>query len=251
MSASMPVKSKPACQPRFDFRDQRAIVTGGSRGIGRAIADALGGAGAQVYAFDVGEPEHIENFPHKFVRIDIVDTNAVKAAIAEFSEAPTLLVNNAGITRDRSIAKMSDADWAAVLNVNLTGAFNMIRAVAPLMAAQGFGRIVNITSINGLRGKFGQANYAAAKAGLIGLTKTAAREFGKKGVTVNAVAPGMVMTDMVRALPEEILGRAVAEAALPELCDAQDIANAVLFLLSDAGRAITGEVLRVDAGQYI
>jgi acetoacetyl-CoA reductase/3-oxoacyl-[acyl-carrier protein] reductase len=247
----MPVKSKPACQPRFDFRDQRAIVTGGSRGIGRAIADALGGAGAQVYAFDVGEPEHIENFPHKFVRIDIVDTNAVKAAIAEFSEAPTLLVNNAGITRDRSIAKMSDADWAAVLNVNLTGAFNMIRAVAPLMAAQGFGRIVNITSINGLRGKFGQANYAAAKAGLIGLTKTAAREFGKKGVTVNAVAPGMVMTDMVRALPEEILGRAVAEAALPELCDAQDIANAVLFLLSDAGRAITGEVLRVDAGQYI
>jgi acetoacetyl-CoA reductase/3-oxoacyl-[acyl-carrier protein] reductase len=251
MSGSMPVKSKPACQPRFDFRDQRAIVTGGSRGIGRAIADALGGAGAQVYAFDVGEPEHIENFPHKFVRIDIVDTNAVKAAIAEFSEAPTLLVNNAGITRDRSIAKMSDADWAAVLNVNLTGAFNMIRAVAPLMAAQGFGRIVNITSINGLRGKFGQANYAAAKAGLIGLTKTAAREFGKKGVTVNAVAPGMVMTDMVRALPEEILGRAVAEAALPELCDAQDIANAVLFLLSDAGRAITGEVLRVDAGQYI
>ena len=146
---------------------------------------------------------------------------------------------------------MSDADWSAVLNVNLTGAFNMIRAVAPLMVAQGFGRIVNITSINGMRGKFGQANYAAAKAGLIGLTKTAAREFGKKGVTVNAVAPGMVMTDMARALPEEILARAVAEAALPELCDAQDISNAVLFLLSDAARVITGEVLRVDAGQYI
>ena len=214
----MLVKSKLACQPRFDFRDHRAIVTGGSRGIGRAIADALGEAGAQVYAFDVGEPEHIESFPHQFVRIDIADTNAVKAAIAEFPQPPTLLVNNAGITRDRSIAKMSDADWAAVLNVNLTGAFNMIRAVAPLMAAQGFGRIVNITSINGLRGKFGQANYAAAKAGLIGLTKTAAREFGKKGVTVNAVAPGMVMTDMARALPEEILASGRGRSGAARTC---------------------------------
>ena len=251
MSSAMLVKSKLACQPRFDFRDHSAIVTGGSRGIGRAIAAALGAAGAHVYAFDVGEPERIESFPHRFVRIDIADNNAVKAAVAALPAKPTMLVNNAGITRDRSIAKMSDDDWAAVLNVNLTGAFNMIRAVAPLMVAQGFGRIVNITSINGMRGKFGQANYAAAKAGLIGLTKTAAREFGKKGITVNAVAPGMVMTDMARTLPEEILGRAVAEAALPELADPQDISNAVLFLLSDAARAITGEVLRVDAGQYI
>ena len=247
----MTVESKNPCQPRFDFRNHRAIVTGGSRGIGRAIADALGEAGAQVYAFDVGEPERPESFPHRFVRLDIVDGNAVNAAVAQLSEAPTLLVNNAGITRDRSIAKMSDADWAAVLNVNLTGAFNMIRAVAPLMAGHGFGRIVNITSINGMRGKFGQANYAAAKSGLIGLTKTAAREFGKKGITVNAVAPGMVMTDMARALPEEILARAAAEAMLPELADPQDVSNAVLFLLSDAARAITGEVLRVDAGQYI
>jgi acetoacetyl-CoA reductase/3-oxoacyl-[acyl-carrier protein] reductase len=248
----MLVQSKPDGQARYDFHGRCAIVTGGSRGIGRAIADALGEAGAQVCAFDVGEPEDLASFPHRFVRIDIADTNAVKAAIADLSpQPPTLLVNNAGITRDRSIAKMSDADWAAVLNVNLTGAFNMMRAVAPLMAAQGYGRIVNITSINGLRGKFGQANYAAAKAGLIGLTKTAAREFGKKGVTVNAVAPGMVMTDMARALPQEILDRALAEAALADLADPQDIANAVLFLLSDAARAITGEVLRVDAGQYI
>jgi 3-oxoacyl-[acyl-carrier protein] reductase len=247
----MLAKSQAASRTRFDFREHRAIVTGGSRGIGRSIADALGEAGADVYVFDIGEPDAPKGFPHQLVHIDIADSNAVNTAIAALSQTPTLLVNNAGITRDRSIAKMSDADWATVLNVNLTGAFNMIRAVAPLMAAQGFGRILNITSINGLRGKFGQANYAAAKAGLIGLTKTAAREFGKKNVTVNAVAPGMVMTEMARALPEEIIVKAAAEAMLPVLAEPHDISNAVLFLLSDAARAITGEVLRVDAGQYI
>src|ERR1017187_1938830 len=111
MSSAMLVKSELACLPRFDFRDHRAIVTGGSGGIGRAIADALGEAGAQVYAFDVGEPEHVASFPHRLVRIDIADTNAVKTTIAELPQPPTLLVNNAGITRDRSIAKMSDDDW--------------------------------------------------------------------------------------------------------------------------------------------
>ena len=247
----MLIESKFACQPRFNFRDHRAIVTGGSRGIGRTIADALGDAGAQVFVFDAAEPADRESFQHRLVRIDIADSNAVRAAILEFANAPSLLVNNAGVTRDRSIVKMSDADWAAVLNVNLTGSFNMIRAVAPLMVEQGFGRIVNITSINGLRGKFGQANYSAAKAGLIGLTKAAARELGPKGITVNAVAPGMVMTDMVRVLPEEIRLAAVDEAVLRELADPQDISNAVLFLLSDAARCITGEILRVDSGQYI
>lgn len=244
-------QSNYGCQPRFDFQKHLAIVTGGCRGIGRAIADALGEAGAKVYAFDVDAPENLASFPHRFVSIDIVDGDAVNAAVAELTEAPTLLVNNAGITRDRSIAKMSDAEWRAVIDVNLTGTFNLIRAVAPLMAEQGFGRIVNITSINGLRGKFGQANYAAAKAGLIGLTKTAAREFGKKNITVNAVAPGMVMTDMARALPEGVVARSAGEAVLSALADPRDIGNAVMFLLSDAARAITGEVLRVDAGQYI
>lgn len=244
-------RSELVCQPRYDFRNHLAVVTGGSRGIGRAIADALGEAGAAVWTFDVGEPERPEAFRHHFVRVDIADSDAVKAAVTALPQPPTLLVNNAGITRDRSIAKMTSADWAVVIDVNLTGAFNVIRAVAPLMSEKGYGRIVNITSINGMRGKFGQANYAAAKAGLIGLTKTAAREFGKKGITVNAVAPGMVLTDMARALPKDILDRAAAEAALHALTDPQDIANAVLFLLSDAARAITGEVLRVDAGQYI
>src|SRR5262245_13037329 len=172
-------KPQPERQPRFDFSGRRSIVTGASRGIGRAIADALAAAGAQVDVFDVCDPERPGEFQHRLVRLDIADARAVDSAVAELPAPPSLLVNNAGITRDRSIAKMSDADWAAVLAVNLTGAFNLIRVVAPRMAAQGYGRIVNITSINRLRGKFGQANYAAAKAGLIGLTKTAAREFGK------------------------------------------------------------------------
>ncbi len=237
--------------PQYDFTGRRALVTGASRGIGRVIADALAIAGAEVYVFDVIEPERADNFRHRLALVDIANWEAVETAVASLPTAPDLLVNNAGITRDRSIAKMSSADWAAVLNVNLTGAFHMIRAVAPAMSARGFGRIVNMSSINGLRGKFGQANYAAAKAGLIGLTKTAARELGKKGITVNAVAPGMVMTDMTRALPAEIIARAESEAALAELARPEDISNAVLFLLSDAARAITGEVLRVDAGQYI
>jgi 3-oxoacyl-[acyl-carrier protein] reductase len=238
------------CRPRFDFAGHRAVVTGACRGLGRAIADALADAGAEVEVFDVIEPEPGDNFRHRFTRLDVTDGAAVTRTVATLVE-PSLLVNNAGITRDRSLMKMNDGEWASVLNVNLTGAFNMIRAVAAPMSAKGFGRIVNITSINGLRGKFGQANYAASKAGLIGLTKTAARELGKKGITVNAVAPGMVMTDMARALPAEVLARANGEAALDSLVEPEDISSAVLFLLSDAARGITGEVLRVDAGQYI
>ena len=146
---------------------------------------------------------------------------------------------------------MSDEEWQSVLDVNLSGAFYLIREVSAAMREAGYGRIVNLTSINGLRGKFGQANYTAAKAGLIGLTKTAAREFGPKGITVNAVAPGLVMTDMARSLPEEIRQKALDENLLKQLAEPDDIADAVLFLLSDAARMITGEVIRVDAGQYL
>jgi 3-oxoacyl-[acyl-carrier protein] reductase len=232
----------------FDFLGQTALVTGAARGIGRTIAEALAAAGAEVYGFDIGPRG---DFPYGYAEVDVASAQAVSAAVTALPRAPTLLVNNAGITRDRTLAKMSDEEWAAVLGVNLTGAFHMIRAVAPLMAANGYGRIVSISSINGLRGKFGQANYAASKAGLIGLTKTAAREFGKKGVTVNAVAPGMVLTEMARAVPPEVSAQARSEAALATLAEPADIARAVLFLLSEGGRAITGEVLRVDAGQYI
>ena len=227
-----------------------AVVTGGVRGIGRAVADALVAAGAEVHVFD-REPAPGNAMDFASHSVDVADGDSVARAFTDLPRAATLLVNNAGITRDRSLAKMSDAEWRDVIAVNLTGAFNMVRAAIPGMAAEGHGRIVNITSINGLRGKFGQANYSASKAGLIGLTKTAARELGPKGITVNAVAPGMVLTEMTLALPEAFRDRALAEAVLPALAEPGDIAAAVLFLLSDAARRITGQVLQVDSGQYI
>ncbi len=235
----------------FDFKDRVAIVTGGMRGIGRAIAEALMGRGAEVHCFDWNANGEETERQFTIHNVDISDVRAVTAAIASLPTPATLLVNNAGITRDRTIVKMSDEEWSRVISINLTGAFNMIRAVAPAMTEAGHGRIVNITSINGLRGKFGQANYTAAKAGLIGLTKTAARELGGKGITVNAVAPGMVLTEMVEQLPEEIRANALAETVTGNLVAPADIAYGVMFLLSDAAAMITGETLRIDGGQYI
>ena len=228
-----------------------AVVTGGARGLGLAITRALIKHGATVHVFDVAPGEEGDAGTYRFHRVDITDSTSVAAAVAGLSGQVSLLVNNAGIARDRSLVNMSNDEWQSVLSVNLTGAFNMARALAPGMRKAGYGRIVNISSINGIRGKFGQANYSASKAGLIGLTKALARELGPKGVTVNAVAPGMVMTKMALALPEEFIAKAREESVLPELAAPEDVANAVLFLLSDAARMITGEVIRVDAGQYI
>jgi 3-oxoacyl-[acyl-carrier protein] reductase len=234
---------------RIDLADRIAVVTGGAQGIGRGIAERLALEGAEVHVLDrePGPP----GGGMAFHAADVSRWAEVGAAVAALPRPPLLLVNNAGITRDRSLLKMSEEEWDAVLAVNLKGAFNVLRAVAPGMVAAGYGRVVNLASINGLRGKFGQANYAASKAGLIGLTKTAARELGPKGVTVNAVAPGMVLTEMARTLPEEVRRRALEEAVLGRLPEVEDVVEAVLFLLSDAARAVTGEVLRVDAGQYI
>jgi len=234
----------------FDFTHQTAIVTGAARGIGRAIGEALSRHGADVQGIDWALDEAAQ-LPFPLHKVDISDATAIAELVRSLSTPPSLLVNNAGITRDRSIVKMSDQDWADVISVNLTGAFNVLRAVAPAMTQAGYGRIVNITSINGMRGKFGQANYAAAKAGLIGLTKTAAREWGRKGVTVNALAPGMVMTDMAMQLPQQILDTALGEAMTERLASPEDIAYATMFLLSKGAAMITGEVLRVDGGQYI
>ena len=236
----------------WDFLGQVAIVTGANRGIGEIIARRLAALSAEVHVFDVEKGDLGDEFENVHCHaVDVTDAASVAAVMDGLDPLPTLLVNNAGITRDRTIAKMSDEEWQAVIDVNLTGAFNMIRAAAPLMAEVGGGSIVNITSINGIRGKFGQANYSAAKAGMIGLTKTAAREFGAKGVNVNAVAPGMVMTEMAEKLPQEILDKALGETVTKWLAEPDDIANAVLFLLSDAARAVTGQVLQVDCGQYL
>ncbi len=232
---------------RFDGRS--AVVTGGARGIGRGIAERLAELGAEVHVLDrePGAPAPGVTFH----AVDITDSAAVARAVAALPRPPTLLVNNAGITRDRSLLKMTDEEWGSVLDVNLTGAFHVLRALAPGMVAAGHGRVVNIISINGLRGKFGQANYAASKAGLVGLTKTAARELGPKGVTVNCVAPGMVLTEMTLALADEFRQKALDETLLKKLPEVEDVAAAVIFLLSDAARMITGEVIRVDAGQYV
>ncbi|MCW8890185.1 MAG: 3-oxoacyl-ACP reductase FabG [Sedimenticola sp.] len=234
----------------WNFTGRKVIVTGGASGIGKTVAEMLEQAGAEVHVFDLTMGD-AGSTPGTFHEVNIGDPASVQAAVDQLPEDVTLLVNNAGITRDKSIAKMSDDEWSSVININLGGAFYLIRALAPRMREQGYGRIVNITSINGMRGKFGQANYSAAKAGMIGLTKTAARELGSKGVTVNAVAPGMVLTEMAKKLPEEFLNKALDETVLKELATPEDIANAVLFLLSDAARMITGEVIKVDSGQYI
>lgn len=235
----------------MDFSDRSAVVTGGAQGIGLAIALRLAELGASVHVFDIALPADGGDARLVYHEVDITNSAAVNQVVQGLPENTTLLVNNAGITRDRSLAKMSDDEWQSVLDINLSGSFYVLRAMVPHMKKAGHGRVVNITSINGLRGKFGQANYTAAKAGLIALTKTAARELGPKGVTVNAVAPGMVMTEMAKKLPQQFIDKAMDEALLPELAEPDDIANAVLFLLSEQARFITGEVLRVDAGQYV
>ena len=237
----------PPANGRFDGRC--ALVTGGARGIGLGIAERLARLGAEVHVLDREPGPGGDGIRQHGV--DITDGRAVTAAIDALPRPPLLLVNNAGITRDRSLLKMSDEEWDSVIGVNLTGAVHVLRAVAPGMVAAGYGRVVNVVSINGLRGKFGQANYSASKAGLVGLTKTAARELGPKGITVNAVAPGMVLTEMTLALAEEHRRKALDETLLKRLPEVDDVAAAVLFLLSDAARMVTGEVIRVDAGQYV
>lgn len=236
-----------------DLKGRRVIVTGGNRGIGAAIVAAFCEAGAKVAVLDL-TVEDAEGQADAAFAMDVSDFAATEQAIEQASEAlggVDVLVNCAGINRDKVVWKMSEEQWDQVIAVDLKGCFNTVRAVAGRFKTQGSGRIVNISSINGLRGKFGQVNYSAAKAGVIGMTKALAKELGAFGVTANVVCPGLVMTEMVQAAPPKIIDQALAEMAIKELPTPEDVANAVLFLASDAARRITGEVIRVDSGQYV
>ena len=240
-----------------------AVVTGGSRGIGRAVALRLATMGALVYINYVSRPdtaietkELIEQAggQAETIRFDVADGEQVQESfkkIAEESGRIDILVNNAGVTRDSLLARMKEADWDFVLNTNLKGAFLCSKAAAKVMMKKKWGRIVNLTSVIGFAGNAGQANYAAAKAGLVGFSKSMAREYARRNITVNCVAPGYVVTDMTDALSEEIQDKIKSEIPLGVLGEVEDIAGAVAYLVSEDGRYLTGQTLHVNGGMYM
>ena len=246
---------------RFD--NQVAIVTGAGRGIGHAIALRLAEEGARIASVSRNETNAQRtadeiNAAHagaaRAYALDVADHTAVsetaKRILADFGRID-ILVNNAGVTRDGLSMRMSVEDWDTVLNTNLKGAFSFIQAVARPMIKQRSGRIINISSIAGLTGNAGQANYAASKAGLIGLTKTVARELASRGITVNAVAPGFIVTDMTDVLPEEVKKGVLRNIPLGKFGEGADIAAAVAFLAAPEARYITGQTLTVDGGMVM
>jgi acetoacetyl-CoA reductase len=235
-----------------------AVVTGGTRGIGREIAVALKGAGYKVAANYGSDDANARQFAEKtgipVFKFDVGDFAACAQGIAaiEAGLGPVeILVNNAGITRDATMHRMGSEHWNAVIQTNLSSCFNMSRAVIEGMRSRGFGRIVNIGSINGQAGQYGQVNYAAAKSGMHGFTKALAQEGAGRGITVNAVAPGYVDTEMVRAVPPDVLEKIVARIPVGRLGKAEDIARAVLFLVADEADFITGSTLSVNGGQHM
>lgn len=242
--------------------EETALVTGASRGIGKAIAAVLGSRGATVIGTattDKGAVAISESLASSGIKgagkvLDVTDPGSVDALMKDIKDefgAPTILVNNAGITRDNLLILMKDEEWDDVIQTNLTSAFRMCKACLRGMMKARRGRIITITSVIGATGNPGQANYAATKAGVIGFTKSLAREVGSRAITVNAVAPGFIDTDMTRALPDEQREALLGQIALGRLGSVDDIANAVAFLASADAAYITGETIHVNGGMYM
>ena len=245
------------------LQDKVALITGGAAGIGKATAQRFVEEGAKVVICDVNEEAGrvaAEEFGFDFYKVNIADRQAaqewIDAVVAKYGRID-ILVNNAGVLRDATLVKvkdgqlikqMAETDFDLVISVNLKGVFNCTQAVAPIMINQGGGVILNATSIVGLDGNFGQTNYVATKAGVIGMTKVWSRELGRYGIRVNAIAPGFTLTEMVQQMPEKILDGMVARTPLGRMGQPRDIANAYLFLATDEASFITGQTLRVDGG---
>ncbi len=240
-----------------------AVVTGGGRGIGRAIVIDFLNEGATVIAYDKVFPADFDSFASEYAKegkkvfkkeVDVTNTEGVKKAIEETAKefgSLDILVNNAGITRDKLLLRMTEEDWDLVLDVNLKGAFNATKAVAGIMAKQRSGKIINISSVVGVMGNAGQANYSASKAGMIGLTKSSAKELGGRNVTVNAVAPGFVETEMTHQLTEEQKAAFLTVIPLKRPSKPSEVAGVVTFLASSKADYITGQVIMVDGGMVM
>ncbi|MCP8969171.1 3-oxoacyl-ACP reductase FabG [Ectobacillus ponti] len=245
----------------IDLTGKTAVVTGAARGLGQAIASQLAALGAAVVISDVNEEGakqaaealRAQGFEAAGCACNVADAEQAKQLIryaADTYGRLDILVNNAGITRDAMLHKMEPAQWSDVIGVNLTGVYNCLQPAAVLMRGQGFGRIINISSISWL-GNIGQANYAAAKAGVIGLTKTAAKELSGRGITCNAICPGFMDTEMTKTIPDQVKERMIAAIPAARIGKPEDVAQAVAFLASDAAAYITGEVLNVSGGLQV
>jgi 3-oxoacyl-[acyl-carrier protein] reductase len=240
------------------LKDKIAIITGGARGIGKATAERFCEEGATVILWDMLEVGHEtakeltdKGYSCEFMPISVTDAPALENAANEIAQKYgriDVLVNNAGITRDKTLVKMSHLEWQQVIDVNLTGVFNCTKAIVPFMIEQKYGRIICTSSVVGITGNFGQTNYSATKAAIIGMVKTWARELGKNGITSNAVAPGFIKTDMTDLIPDEVREKTIAEIPVKRMGLPVDIANAYLFLASDEASYVNGHCLSVNGG---
>ena len=243
-----------------DLSGQVAIVTGGAKGIGRGICEVFCKHGATVISWDVIDEGQIsadtiaaKGGKISFRKTDITDREEVKKAATEAHAAHgriDILINNAGIIRDRSFAKMTDDEWDSVINVNLNGTYNPTKAILPYMREAGYGRIVSASSINGVLGAFGQTNYAATKAAIIGFTKALAKEVGKYGITANAIAPGFIKTDMTDSMPQAAIDFGIMQIPVKRIGTPEDMAYAYLFLASKEAGFVNGHVLHANGGAF-